>query len=67
MRPAVRRTNAGAILTWKPAVKAMNRGWGNRDASVTFLIQGEMPGVEVKALHVDLARAARFIATHLAE
>ena len=53
-----------ANLAEQIAIEGMNRGWGDRDASVTFLLQEEMSGVEVRAPHVDPARAARFITTH---
>lgn len=42
----------------------MNRGWGARDSSVTFLLQEEQAGVEVRAAGVDPVRAGRFITTH---
>lgn len=46
------------------AIQGMNRGWGNRDNSVTFLLQEEQAGVEVRAPNVDPAKAAKFISTH---
>jgi 3-hydroxyisobutyrate dehydrogenase len=46
------------------AIEAMNRGWGNLDNNVVFRLQEESAGVEVRAPHVDPARAARFITTH---
>jgi hypothetical protein len=42
----------------------MNRGWGELDNNVVFRLQEEAAGVEVRAPHVDIARAARFISTH---
>jgi 3-hydroxyisobutyrate dehydrogenase-like beta-hydroxyacid dehydrogenase len=46
------------------AIEAMNRGWGGLDNNVVFRLQEEAAGVEVRAPHVDPARAARFITTH---
>ena len=53
-----------ANLVEQIAIQGMNRGWANRDSSVTFLLQEEQAGVEVRAPHVDPAKAARFITTH---
>lgn len=53
-----------ANLAEQIAILGMNRGWGNKDSSVTFLLQEEQAGVEVRAPHVDPAKAARFISTH---
>jgi len=53
-----------ANLAEQIAIEAMNRGWGDRDSSVTFLLQEEQAGVEVRAPQVDPAKAARFITTH---
>ncbi len=46
------------------AIEAMNRGWGEKDSSITFLLQEEAAGVEVRASDVDPEKAARFISTH---
>jgi 3-hydroxyisobutyrate dehydrogenase len=46
------------------AFEAMNRGWGDKDSSVTFLLQEEAAGVEVRAPEVDPGKAAKFIAAH---
>ena len=46
------------------AIQGMNRGWGDRDSNVTFLLQEEQAGVEVRAPHVDPDKAGRFITTH---
>lgn len=53
-----------ANLAEQIAIQGMNRGWGDKDSSITFLLQEEMAGVEVRAPHVDPAKAARFISTH---
>ncbi len=53
-----------ANLAEQIAIEGMNRGWGERDSSVTFLLQEEAAGVEVRAPHVDPAKAAQFITTH---
>lgn len=53
-----------ANLAEQIAIQGMNRGWGDKDSSITFLLQEEMAGVEVRAPHVDPAKAARFITTH---
>ena len=46
------------------ALQAMNRGWAGQDSSVTVRLQEEQAGVEVRAPHIDPARAGRFITTH---
>ncbi len=53
-----------ANLAEQIAIEAMNRGWGDKDSSVTFLLQEEQASVEVRAPQVDPAKAARFITTH---
>jgi len=53
-----------ANLVEQIAIEGMNRGWGDKDSSVTFLLQEEQAGVEVRAPHVDPAQAGRFISTH---
>ena len=53
-----------ANLAEQIAIEAINRGWGEMDSSVTFRLQEEQSGVEVRAPHVDAAKAARFITTH---
>jgi hypothetical protein len=53
-----------ANLAEQIAIQGMNRGWGDQDSSVTFRLQEEAAGVEVRAPHVDVARAAKFISTH---
>jgi 3-hydroxyisobutyrate dehydrogenase len=46
------------------ALQAMNRGWAEKDSSVTVLLQEEQSNVEVRAPHIDPDRAGRFITTH---
>ena len=53
-----------ANLAEQIAIEGMNRGWGDMDSSVTFLLQEEAAGVEVRVPDVDIARAGRFITTH---
>jgi 3-hydroxyisobutyrate dehydrogenase len=53
-----------ANLVEQIAIQGMNRGWGDKDSSITFLLQEEVAGVEVRAPHVDPEKAARFITTH---
>ena len=53
-----------ANLVEQIAIQGMNRGWGGRDSSVTFLLQEEQAGVEVRATGVDSVKAGRFITTH---
>ena len=53
-----------ANLAEQMAIQAINRGWGDRDAGVTFLLQEEAAGVEVRAPHVDPEKAGKFITTH---
>ena len=46
-------------------IEAMNRGgWGDRDSSITFRLQEEAAGVEVRAPAVDPGKAATFVSTH---
>ena len=53
-----------ANLAEQRAIEGLNRGWGDLDSSITFLLQEEAAGVEVRAPQVDADRAARFISTH---
>ena len=53
-----------ANLAEQIAIQCANRGWGNKDSSVSFLLQEEVAGVEVRAPNVDPERASKFIATH---
>ena len=53
-----------ANLAEQMAIESLNRGWGDLDSSITFLLQEEAAGVEVRAPQVDVERAARFISTH---
>ena len=53
-----------ANLAEQIAIQCANKGWGNKDSSVPFLLQEGMAGVEVRAPQVDPERAARFITTH---
>ena len=53
-----------ANLAEQIAIQCVNKGWGNKDFSVSFLLQEEMAGVEVRAPLVDPERASKFIATH---
>ena len=46
------------------ALQAMNRGWGEKDSSVTVVLQEEQSNVEVRAGHIDPDRSGRFISTH---
>lgn len=46
------------------AIEGMNRGWGDKDNSILFLLQEEAASVKVRAPHVDGEKAARFISTH---
>ena len=45
-------------------LQAMNRGWADRDSSVTVLLQEEQAGVEVRAPHLDPSQTGKFITTH---
>ena len=53
-----------ANLAEQFAIEAMNRGWGDKDSSITFLLQEERADVEVRAPQVDPERSAAFITTH---
>jgi 3-hydroxyisobutyrate dehydrogenase len=46
------------------AIEAMNRGWADKDSGITFVLQEEAAGVQVRAPDVDPEKAARFISTH---
>lgn len=45
-------------------LQAMNRGWQDRDSSVTVLLQEEQAGVQVRAPHIDPVKSGKFISTH---
>lgn len=45
-------------------LQAMGRGWGNRDSSVSFVLQEEAAQVEVRAPNIDVARASKYISIH---
>ena len=51
-------------LAQQIALQAMNRGWSDRDSSVTVLLQEEQAGVEVRAPHIDPSQSGKFITTH---
>jgi 3-hydroxyisobutyrate dehydrogenase len=53
-----------ANLAEQIAIAGINRAWGQKDSSVTFLLQEEAARVEVRAPHVDAEKAAKFISTH---
>ena len=53
-----------ANLAEQIAIQGLNRGWGDQDSSVTFLLQEEAAGVEVRAPDVDYVKAGKFISTH---
>ena len=53
-----------ANLAEQFAIEAMNRGWGDKDSSITFLLQEERADVQVRAPQIDPAKSAAFITTH---
>jgi hypothetical protein len=53
-----------STLAEQIAMEAMNRGWADQDSSITVLLQEEQAGVQVRASHIDPARAGKFISTH---
>lgn len=53
-----------STLAEQIAMQAMNRGWAERDSSVTVLLQEEQAQVQVRAPHIDPVKAGRFITTH---
>jgi 3-hydroxyisobutyrate dehydrogenase len=53
-----------ANLAEQIAIQGLNRGWGDKDSSVTFLLQEEAAGVEVRAPNVDYVKSGKFISTH---
>ena len=48
-------------LAQQVAVRALNRGWGNRDVCTSHLLQEEAAGVEVRAPGIDPGKLARFV------
>ena len=49
----------------KQLAAALDRGWGDKSAyTVTFLLQEEAAGVELRAADVDPRAAAKYISTH---
>ena len=53
-----------ANLVQQNVIQAMNRGWGDKDSNIPFLLQEEAAGVQVRAPHVDPVKAGKFISTH---
>jgi len=54
-----------ANLAEQIVIEAMNRGgWGDRDRSITFRLQEEAAGGEVRAPAVDPGKAATIVSTH---
>jgi len=53
-----------ADLVERLVVEGLARGWGELDNNVVVRLQEEAAGAPVRAPHIDLARAARFITTH---
>jgi len=45
-------------------IQAMGRGWGSKESSVSFILQEEAAGVEVRAPNIDVEKAARYISIH---
>ena len=45
-------------------IQAMGRGWGGKDSSVSFILQEEAAGVEVRAPNIDIEKAAKYISIH---
>lgn len=50
-----------ANLAKQTLIRAMNRGWGHKDLCVTFLLQEESAGVQVRAEDIDLEKAAKLV------
>jgi hypothetical protein len=53
-----------ANLAEQLAIACLNRGWGDKDSSVTFKIQELAAGVEVRKAGVDPVKAGKFISTN---
>jgi 3-hydroxyisobutyrate dehydrogenase len=53
-----------ANLAEQIAIDCLNRGWGEKDSSVTFKIQELAAGVEVRKPGVDPVKAGKFITTN---
>jgi 3-hydroxyisobutyrate dehydrogenase-like beta-hydroxyacid dehydrogenase len=53
-----------ANLAEQIAIDCLNRGWGDKDSSVTFKIQELSAGVEVRKPGVDPVKAGKFITTN---
>jgi 3-hydroxyisobutyrate dehydrogenase len=54
-----------ANLVERITIQGIDRGWGNKAAyTVTFLLQEEAAGVQVRAGNVDPDKAVKYISTH---
>ncbi len=53
-----------ADLTDKIAADGMERGWADMDHAITFLLQEEQAGIQVRAPETDPEAAAKFITTN---
>ena len=53
-----------STLAEQIALQAMNRGWGDKDSSITVLLQEEQANVQVRAPNIDPVRAGKFITTN---
>ena len=53
-----------STLAEQIGLQAMNRGWGDKDSSITVLLQEEQANVQVRAPNIDPVRAGKFITTN---
>ena len=53
-----------ANLAEQAVIQGLNLGWGDMDSTVTFRLQEQRAGVEVRAPEVDPEQSARYITTH---
>lgn len=53
-----------STLAEQIGLQAMNRGWGEKDSSITVVLQEEQANVQVRAPNIDPVRAGKFITTN---
>ena len=53
-----------STLAEQIGLQAMNRGWAEKDSSITVVLQEEQANVQVRAPNIDPVRAGKFITTN---
>ena len=64
IEPMFRRKGAHVLDAPVAVIQGLNLGWGDMDSTVTFRLQEQRAGVEVRAPEVDPEQSARYITTH---